>query len=72
MREIFGKMSPISREIFLEMGELILIFDGVGDTMVCLVVNLAPREFFWSFFLWGREKEDVTRTRFCFGVHASA
>ncbi len=52
------------------MGALILICTGVGDTMVCLVVILAPREFFWSFFLWGREKEDVTR--FYFGVHASA
>ena len=72
MREIFGKMSPISREIFFGMGALILICTGVGDAMVCLVVNLAPREFFWSFFLWGGEKEDVTRTRFCFGVHASA
>ena len=46
MREIFGKMSPISREIFLEMGELILICTAVGDAMICLVVNLAPREFF--------------------------
>jgi hypothetical protein len=50
------------------MGELILIFAGVGDAMVCLVVMLAPREFFWLFFLWGGEKEDGTRTRFCFGV----
>ncbi len=46
MREIFGKMSPISREIFLEMGELILICTGVGGAMVCSVVILAPREFF--------------------------
>jgi hypothetical protein len=43
MREIFGKMSPISREIFLEMGELILICTAVGDAMVCPVVMLAPR-----------------------------
>jgi len=34
------------REIFLGMGELILIFAGVGDAMVCLVVMLAP----WWFF----------------------
>jgi len=46
MREIFGKMSPISREIFFEMGELILICTGVGDAMVCRVVMLAPQEFF--------------------------
>ena len=43
MREIFGKMSPISREIFLEMGELILICTGVADAMVCPVVILALR-----------------------------
>ena len=43
MREIFGKMSPISREIFWEVGELILICTGVGDAMVCPVVILAPR-----------------------------
>ena len=46
MREIFGKISPISREIFWEVGELILICTGVGDAIVCPVVILAPREFF--------------------------
>ncbi len=46
MREIFGNMCPILREIFLEMGELILICTVVGNAMICLVVNLAPREFF--------------------------
>ena len=42
MREIIGKMCPKMREIFLGMGEFILIFAGVGDAMVCLVVMLAP------------------------------
>jgi len=46
MREIFGKMCPKMREIFLGMGELILIFAGFGDAMVCLVLMLAP----WWFF----------------------
>ena len=45
------------------MGELILICTGDGDAMVCPVVNLAPREFFWSFFLWGGEKEGRSKGR---------
>jgi len=39
----FGEnVSDFARDFFLEMGEFILTFGGVGDAMVWRVVMMAP------------------------------
>ena len=55
--DFWENVSDFARDFFWETGELILICTAVGDAMICAVVNLAPREFFWSFFLWDGKKE---------------